>query len=70
MKKFPTENSKRLKSTKLSKNNQAKTAVENTYLETQRAHNKWYLANAMGKQLGKPRLDMAGKKIKKAKKDY
>jgi len=39
----------------------------NPYLETQKPHKKWYASNIMGKQRGKPRYDMAGKKVKKGK---
>ena len=53
---------------KLAKDHDQKLNEPNPYLETQRAHKKWYARNIMGKQRGKPRYDMAGKKIKKRKK--
>lgn len=37
----------------------------NPYLKTERKHKNWYAPNTMGKQRGKPRYDMAGKKEKK-----
>jgi hypothetical protein len=37
----------------------------NTFLETQRSHKKWFKEGGMGKQRGKPRLDMGGIKKKK-----
>jgi len=52
-------------SPKLAKEYSKHLTEPNPYLETQKKHQDWYLANAMGKQRGKPRYDMAGKKIKK-----
>ena len=62
------ETKKKIHSTsKLAKTHDEKLVQPNPYLETQREHKDWYAANIMGKQRGKPRYDMAGKKIKKKK---
>lgn len=38
------------------KNHDQKILKPDAYLETQRAHQKWYAANQMGRQAGKPRI--------------
>jgi len=53
---------------KLAENHDQKLNQPNPYLQTQQDHKNWYLSDAMGKQRGKPRYDMAGKKVKKEKK--
>lgn len=40
---------------KMAKNHDDKLIEPNNYLETQKAHDKWYNIHEMGKQHGKPR---------------
>jgi len=65
MKKIKIRRSTIHASSKLAKAHGKKLVKPNFYLETQKKHKHWYLPDVMGKQRGKPRYDMAGKKIKK-----
>ena len=69
MKKSLPKNSKIHSTSKLAEDHDQKLNKPNAYLQTQEEHKDWYLSNAMGKQRGKPRYDMAGKKVKKKKKE-
>ncbi len=65
-KKEPTK--KKIHSTsKLAKEHGKRLVEPNPYLQTQKKHKDWYLRPTMGKQRGKPRYDMDGKKVKKRK---
>jgi len=47
---------KRKTDSKLAQNRDQKLVEPHAYLETQRAHEKWYNIHEMGRQKGRPRL--------------
>lgn len=62
----PPKSQKPIKAnSKLAQDQDQRLVKPNSFLETQRPHQEWFHPNTMGKQRGKPRYDMAGKKVKK-----
>jgi len=55
---------RKINDAKRAQNHDQKLVKPDSYLETQKAHDKWYNIHEMGKQRGKPRINI--REVKKA----